>query len=76
MHGFLTFRSHTVAACAVVTAALGTVTPPPGQLPVAVHCVHYEVTDSLTVYKRNNTYLGGRTEASLLRPRPRVQNAS
>ena len=34
-HGYLTFRSNAqaVAACDVVSVALGTVAPPPGQLP-------------------------------------------
>ena len=51
-HGYLTFRAHTqaLAACAVVSAALGTVAPPPGRLPAAVHCVNRSVIRDLTVH--------------------------
>ena len=49
-HGYLTFRAHTqaLAACAVVSAALGTVAPPPGRLLAAVHCVNRSVIRDLT----------------------------
>ena len=55
-HGYRTFRSNAqaVAACAVVSAALGTVAPPTGQLPAAVHCVHCDVLHGLTVYTWND----------------------
>ena len=65
MHGYLTFRSnaHAVVACAVVSAALGTGAPQPGQLPAAVHCVHCDVTCDLIVYTLDDTPIGGRKDA-------------
>ena len=64
-HGYLTFRSNAqvVAACAVVSAALGTVAPPPGQLPAVVHCVHYDVLCGLKVHTRNDAPAEQRREA-------------
>ena len=55
-HRYLTFRAHTqaLAACAVVSAALGTVAPPPGRLPAAVHCVNRSVIRDLTVHTRRD----------------------
>ena len=55
-HGYLTFRAHTqaLAACAVVSAALGTVAPPPGRLPAAVHCVNRSVIRDLTVHTQRD----------------------
>ena len=55
-HGYLTFRAHTqaLAACAVVSAALGTVAPPPGRLPAAVHCVNRSVVRDLTVHTQRD----------------------
>ena len=55
-HGYLTFRAHTqaLAACAVVSAALGTVAPPPGRLPAAVHCVDRSVIRDLTVHTQRD----------------------
>ena len=40
-HGYLTFRTNAqaVAACTLVSAALGTVAPPPGHLSAAIHCL-------------------------------------
>ena len=63
-HGYPTFRSNAqaVAACVVASAALGTVAPPPGQLPAAVHCVHYNILRGLTVYTRNDTPAEGQQE--------------
>ena len=50
------FRAHTqaLAACAVVSAALGTVAPPPGRLPAAVHCVNRSVIRDLTVHTQRD----------------------
>ena len=44
MHGYLTFCSNAqaVAACAVVSVALGTVAPQPGQVPAWPHGVYAE----------------------------------
>ena len=55
-HGYLTFRAHTqaLAACAVVSAALGTVAPPPGRLPAAVHCVSRSVVRDPTVHTQRD----------------------
>ena len=55
-HGYLTFRTNAqaVAACAVVSTALGTVAPPPCQLLAAIHCVNHGVMRRLTVYTRHN----------------------
>ena len=55
-HGYLTFRAHTqaLAACAIVSAALGTVAPPPGRLPAAVHCVNRSVIRDLTVHTQQD----------------------
>ena len=55
-HGYLTFRAHAqaLAACAVVSAALGTIAPPPGPLPAAVHCVSHSVVWDLTVHTRHD----------------------
>ena len=63
-HGYLTLRSNAqaVAACAMVSAALGTVAPPPGQLPAAIHCVHCDVLRGLTVYTRNDAPVEERRE--------------
>ena len=66
MHGYLTFHSHAqaVTAGAVVSVAVSTVAPQLGQLPAAVHYVQCEVRRCLTVYKHDDTTLGGRTEAA------------
>ena len=65
MHGYLTFRSnaHAVAACTVVSAALGTAAPQPRQVSAIVHGVHCDVTRDLTVYTHDDTPVGGRKEA-------------
>ena len=65
MHGYLTFLSHAhaVAACPVVSAALGTATTQPGQLPAAVHCVHCDVMRHCLVHKHDDTPIGGLKEA-------------
>ena len=64
-HGNLTFRSNAqaVAACVVVSAAPGTVAAPPGQLPAAVHYVHYDVLRGPTVYTWNDAPAEERREA-------------
>ena len=61
-HGYLTFRARTqaLAACAVVSAALGTVAPQPGRLPAAVHCVSHSVVPDLTVHTRHDALGQGR----------------
>ena len=63
-HGYLTFRTHAqaLAACAVVSAALGTVAPPPGRLPAAVHCVSNGVVRGLTVHTRHDALGEGRQD--------------
>ena len=55
-HGYLTFCAHTraLAACAVVSAALGTIAPLPGRLPAAIHCVSRSVVRGLTVHTRQD----------------------
>ena len=62
---YLTFRSNAqaVAACAVVSVALGTVAPPPRHLPAAAHCVQYDVLRGLMVYTWNDALAEGRREA-------------
>ena len=77
-HGYLTFRAHTqaLAACAVVSAALGTVAPPPGRLPAAVHCVSQSVVRDLTVHmqrdaqgkRRHDTLSAGAAPPGVDRP--------
>ena len=63
-HGYLTFRTNAqaVAAWAKVSAALGTVAPPPGELPAAIHCVYYNVVCGLTVYTRPDAPAEGQRE--------------
>ena len=63
-HGYLTFHAHAqaLAACAVVSAALGTVAPPPGRLPAAVHCVSHSVIRDLTVHTRQDALGEGRRD--------------
>ena len=63
--GYLTSRSNAqaVTACAVISAALGTVALPRGQLPAAVRCVHYDILGGLTVYRRNDAPADGQREA-------------
>ena len=63
-HGYLTFRAHAqaLAACAAVSAALGTVAPPPGRLLAAVHCVSHSVVRDLTVHTRQNALGEGRQD--------------
>ena len=62
--GYLTFRAHTqaLAACAVVSAALGTVAPPPGRRPAAVHCANHSVVRDLTVHTRQDAQGEGRQD--------------
>ena len=77
-HGYLTFRAHTqaLAACAVASPALGTVAPPPGRLPAAVHCVNRSVIRDLTVHtqrdapgeKRHDTPAAGAAPPRMDRP--------
>ena len=63
-HGYLTFRTNAqaVAACAVVSAALGTVAPPLGRLLAAIHCVNHGVMRGLTVYTQRDAPAEGRRE--------------
>ena len=63
-HGYLTFRAHSqaLAACAVVSAALGTVAPPPGRLPAVVHCVSHSVVRDLTVHTQQDAQGEGRQD--------------
>ena len=63
-HGYVTFRAHAqaLAACAVVTSALGTVAPPPGRLPAAVYCVSHGVVRDLTVHTRQDAVGEGRQD--------------
>ena len=64
-HGYLTFHSNAQAlvACVQVSAALGMGAPPPGQLPAAVHCVHYGYLRGPTVCTRNDAPVEERREA-------------
>ena len=63
-HGYLTFctQAQALAACAVVSVALGTVAPPPGRLPAAVHCVSHGVVRDLTVHARHDALGEGRRD--------------
>ena len=76
-HGYLTFRSNAqaVAARTVNSATLGTVAPPPGRLPAAVHCVHYDVMCGLTVYTRHDAPAEGRREALPTQAAPALRSA-
>ena len=60
MHWYLTFQVHhqAVAACAVVSAALGTITARPGQQPAVVNCVPHATVHPATVYGRHGAPLG------------------
>ena len=71
-HGYLTFRAHTqaLAACAVVSAALGTVAPPPGRLPAAVHCVSRTVVRDLTLHTQRDAQGEGRHDTPSARAAP------
>ena len=55
-HGYLTFRAYAqaLAACAVGSAARGTVAPPPGRLPAPVHRVSHSVIRDPTVHTRQD----------------------
>ena len=66
-HGYLTFRAH---ACAVVSAALGTVASPPGRLPAAVQCVSRSVVRDLTVHTRQDAEGEGRQDTPSARAAP------
>ena len=76
-HGYLTFRTNAqaLAACAVVSAALGTVAPPLGRLPAAVHCVSQGVIRGLTVHTRHNALGEGRQETLPTRDAPPARTA-
>ena len=71
-HGYLTFRAHTQApaVCVVVSAALGTIAPPPGRLPAAVHCMSQSVVRDLTMHTRQGAQGEGRTDTPSARAAP------